>query len=123
MILARVTGDVVSTIKNEKYRGFRQLLAQPVELDAKTPLGPSFLVLDLVGAGEGDLVLILKEGGGVRILLQDETIPLAAVITAIVDELELAPEASLVGSSVLETNRAALAQANAQSDSGEGVEA
>ena len=114
MMLCRVTGDVVSTVKNEKLRGQKILICQPVDLDARTPLGASFLAVDTVGAGVTDLVLTLKEGGGVRIIFQDKEIPLAAVITAIVDEMSLSDEASLVGGSVLELNRAAAAAEGAE---------
>ena len=108
MNLCRVTGDVVSTVKNEKPVGYRILCVQPVELDCKTPRGPSFLAIDLVQAGVSDLVLTITEGGGVRIVLQDDGIPLSSVITAIVDDLDVvADESSLVGTSVLEHARAA----------------
>ncbi len=103
MNLCRVTGDVVSTVKNEKLCGHRILCVQPVELDAKTPRGSSFLAIDLVGAGVSDLVLTITEGGGVRIHFGDDHIPLSSVITAIVDDLDVvADESSLVGTSVLE---------------------
>jgi microcompartment protein CcmK/EutM len=101
--LCRVTGDVVSTVKNEKFVGHRILCVQPVELDGKTPKGSSFLAIDLVGAGISDLVLTITEGGGVRIHFADDQIPLSSVVTAIVDDLEVeADESSLVGASVLE---------------------
>ncbi len=106
MILCRVTGNVVSTVKNEKFRGHRIMVLQPVELDCKTPMGDSFLGMDLVQAGVGDLVLCLKEGSGVRLIFGDPDIPLSVVITAVVDDLEVADEAGLPGSSVLELARA-----------------
>lgn len=108
-MLCRVTGNVVSTVKNEKLTGHKILVCQPVDTDGRTARGPSFLALDLVQAGISDLVLTLKEGGGVRIIFEDDQIPLAAVITAVVDELALSDEPSLVGSSVLELSRAAAA--------------
>lgn len=114
MMLCRVTGDVVSTIKNPKLAGHKILICQPVELDGVTPQGPSFLALDRVQAGVSDLVLTLKEGGGVRIIFEDKEIPLAAVITAVVDEVAVNDEQALVGSSVLELNRAAAAAEGAE---------
>lgn len=108
MILCRVTGSVVSTVKHEKLRGHKQLIVQQVELDARTPRGDSFLALDTVQAGVGDLVLVLQEGSGARLIFEDERIPLANVVVAVVDELEVAPdEAALVGTSTLELARAA----------------
>ena len=109
MNLCRVTGDVVSTVKNEKLRGHRIMVVQPVELDGRTPKGSSFLGLDRVGAGVGDLVFVLQEGGGIRILYGDDQIPLAVAIIAIVDELEHVDPATLVGTSTLELAQAAAA--------------
>lgn len=106
MNLCRVTGDVVSTVKNERLVGHKILTVQPVDPDGKTPRGSSFLAVDLVGAGISDLVLTITEGGGVRIHLGDDQIPLSSVITAIVDDLEVeADESSLIGRSTLESNR------------------
>lgn len=108
-MLCRVTGTVVSTVKNPKLAGGKILVCQPVDLDGHTPLGASFLAMDTVQAGVSDLVLTLKEGGGVRIIFEDKQIPLASVTTAIVDELSIQDEDDLVGASVLELNRAAAA--------------
>ena len=83
MILCRVTGDVVSTVKNEKLAGNKMLVLQPVELDGRTPKGDAFLALDVVQAGVSDLVLALWEGSGTRLIFQDEHIPLAAVVIAV----------------------------------------
>lgn len=107
MRLCRVTGDVVSTFKSDKLHGQRLMIVQPVALDARTAEGPSFLAVDRVGAGVGDLVLILQEGGGIRILFGDKQTPITVVILAIVDELEAVDPATLVGSSTLELSQAA----------------
>ena len=107
MRLCRITGDVVSTVKNGKFQGHRILCCQPVDLDCRTPIGSSFLAVDLVQAGIGDLVLTITEGGGVRIHMQDDTIPLSSVITSHVDELDVVEdEGALVGQSCLEQARA-----------------
>lgn len=109
MILCRVTGDVVSTVKNPKLHGHRLLICQPVELDARTPRAPSFLAVDsLHQAGTSDLVLCIREGSGARLIFEDEKIPVEAVIVGIVDDLEVvADEARLAGQSELERARAA----------------
>ena len=49
MNLCLVTGDVVSTVKNERLVGHKILTVQPVDPDGKTPRGSSFLAVDLVG--------------------------------------------------------------------------
>lgn len=107
MKLCRVTGDVVSTVKNEKLHAQRLMCVQPVELDGRTPTGSSFLVADRVGAGISDLVLTIQEGGGCRILYNDKQTPIEAIIVAIVDELEVLDYEPLVGTSTIEVARAA----------------
>lgn len=102
MILCRVTGDVVSTVRHEKLAGRRLLLCQPVQLDAKTPQGGSFMAVDVAQAGTGDLVLVIREGSGARLIFQDDKIPLEAVVVAVVDDLEVHAWEGLVGRSTLE---------------------
>lgn len=89
MILCRVVGDVVSTVKNEQLKGEKLLLVQPVELDARTPRGVELIAIDTVQAGDGDLVLVNKEGGSARQILQNPNTPAQAVIVAVVDNFEI----------------------------------
>lgn len=105
MILCRVTGDVVSTVRHPKLTGRRLLVCQPVQTDAKTPQGGSFLAVDVAQAGTGDLVLAIREGSGARLIFDDEKIPLEAVVVAVVDDLEVHGWEGLVGRSTLEAAR------------------
>jgi microcompartment protein CcmK/EutM len=61
MILAKVIGQVVSTMKLDIFKGFKLLLVKPIDIEEK-PKGKSFLVLDTVQAGVGDIVLVMDEG-------------------------------------------------------------
>lgn len=90
MIISRVVGDVVSTQKNPHLEGHKLLLVQPVDLDGETAIGTSMIALDKVDAGEGDLVLVNKEGGSARIMLQDEEVPVQAVVVAVIDGIDVA---------------------------------
>ena len=105
MILCRVTGDLVSTVRHDKLAGRRLLLCQPVQVDARTAQGGSFVAVDVAQAGTGDLVLAIREGSGARLIFQDEKIPLEAVVVAVVDDLEVHPWEPLVGTSTLEQAR------------------
>ncbi|MBI3269254.1 MAG: EutN/CcmL family microcompartment protein [Planctomycetes bacterium] len=88
MILCRVTGTVVATQKHEHLRHNRILICHPVDLK-KELTGSSFLALDVTDAGEGDLVLVNREGGAARILFNDMHIPLQAVVVGIVDGIDV----------------------------------
>jgi microcompartment protein CcmK/EutM len=90
MLICRVVGDVVSTIKNEHLKGHKLLLVQPVDLDGQTPKGEALIALDKVDAGPQDLVLVNREGGAARILLDNPRIPVQAVIVGVIDNIDVA---------------------------------
>jgi ethanolamine utilization protein EutN len=63
MFLARITGSLVATHKVESLIGQKLLLVEPLRVDEKDqkslkPTGRSFVVVDTVGAGEGEVVLV-----------------------------------------------------------------
>jgi microcompartment protein CcmK/EutM len=92
MILAKVTGNVVSTIKATGYESRKILIVQPIDPDGKS-IGKSFLAVDTVQAGTGDTVLIMEEGGSARLILgEPETFTIKAVIAGIVDEIHHDPK-------------------------------
>lgn len=89
MNLARVLGTVVATEKLEVFRGKKILVVQPLD-EHQQPLGKSFLAVDdTMSAGEGDTVLVLTEGGGVRQILKDPTAPIRALIVGVVDQVDV----------------------------------
>jgi ethanolamine utilization protein EutN len=87
MILCRVLGNVVATVKHPSYKGHSILVCQPVKADGSTKLGSSFLAQDSVQAGVGDLVLCAREGNTARQLLGNDSDPFHAVVAAIVDQV------------------------------------
>jgi microcompartment protein CcmK/EutM len=88
MRLCRVKGTVVSTAKHPSYVGQKLLVVQPVDGAGKDQ-GHSFLAVDRVQAGEGDLVLVNSEGNGARQLFATkEKLPIRSVIVGIVDQVD-----------------------------------
>lgn len=90
MILCRVIGNSVSTVKHPVYEGKKVMVCQPVAPDTHTPAGRVFLAVDAVQAGPGDLVLAAREGNTARQILGRDEDPLHAVILGIVDEVTTA---------------------------------
>ena len=91
MKLCRVLGTVTSTVKLDCFRGLKLLVVEPVDGAGKA-LGKSFLAVDRVQAGEGDTVLVLSEGTGVRQLFgQPKTadFPIRSAIVGIVDAVDV----------------------------------
>jgi ethanolamine utilization protein EutN len=89
MILGRVTGTVVSTAKHPAYLGLKLLVVVPID-EAGRPSGEELLAVDRAQAGEGDTVLVLVEGNGVRQVFsaQGSPFPVLETIVAIVDHVE-----------------------------------
>ena len=91
MILARITGSVVSTIHHSIVDGRRLLLAERLDHTGK-PTGGYLIAMDVVGAGKGETVLVLDEGNGARQVLDDDNAPIRSVVVGIVDAVELASD-------------------------------
>jgi len=87
MILGKVVGNVVSTIKLPVYQGYKILVVQPVN-DKEEPQGESVLALDTVQAGVGDTVLVIDEGNSSRLIMNNSTAPVRTMIVGIVDAIE-----------------------------------
>jgi microcompartment protein CcmK/EutM len=87
MILAKVIGNVVSTIIAKGYESKKILVVQPID-PSGNPKGSSFLAIDAVQAGVGDMVLIMEEGGSARSILNEpESMTVKVVIAGIVDDI------------------------------------
>lgn len=93
MFLARVTGSLVSTQKVESMRGHKLLVVEPFRLDEKTrkslvTTGRTFVAVDTIGAGEGEMVLI-TQGSSARLTRQTKSLPIDTVIIGIVDQVHV----------------------------------
>ena len=86
MIFARVVGNVVCTLKDEKLVGTKLLLVQPVDLEGAAKGNP-LVAVDAAGAGEGELVLLVQ-GSSARQTKRTEGNPVDCTIFAIVDTIE-----------------------------------
>lgn len=90
MILGKVVGTVWATRKDEQLVGMKLQIVQPVDLDYSLKSG--FVVaVDSVGAGVGEIVLI-AQGSSARQTDLTRNKPVDAVITAIVDKLDVSQE-------------------------------
>lgn len=86
MILGRVIGTVVSTVKLDIYKGYKILAVSPIDPEGN-PSGKTVLAIDTVQAGTGDTVLIIDEGNSARVIIDDPMAPVRCVIAGIVDEV------------------------------------
>ena len=87
MILGKVIGTVWATRKDDQLVGMKLQLVAEVDLDYT--LKTSFVVaVDSVGAGVGEIVLV-TQGSSARQTELTRNKPVDAVITAIVDRLDV----------------------------------
>jgi microcompartment protein CcmK/EutM len=93
MFLARVTGSVVATQKVASMTGHKLLTVEPYRLDDEErrrliPTGRTFVVIDTLGAGLHELVLICQ-GSSARMTPETEKLPVDAVVIGLVDTVDI----------------------------------
>ncbi len=84
MYLARIEGSAVTTLHHPGLGGRKLLIARRSEPDGRLAPEP-VLVLDAVGAGLGDLVLVSTDGELARGLTGHKTAPVRLTAVGIVD--------------------------------------
>jgi microcompartment protein CcmK/EutM len=87
MLIARVMGTAISTIKDEKVRGSKLLILKQTDQTGKL-IGKAFVAVDLVDAGVGELVLT-GHGSSARQTFMTKECPVDAVVMAVIDHLEV----------------------------------
>jgi ethanolamine utilization protein EutN len=93
MILARVEGSVVATKKSGKMTGSKLLVVRPLVIDqpeAKEfrPGQTTLVATDSLGAGEGEVVLVVQ-GSSARLAMDNKDTPVDAVVIGLVDSVDL----------------------------------
>lgn len=88
MILGRVVGQVVSTMKRPQFEGAKLLLVQPETPDG-TARGHTLLAIDAVGAGVSERVIVVLEGRAAGEALGRKLSPVDAAILGIVDRVDV----------------------------------
>jgi microcompartment protein CcmK/EutM len=99
VILAKVIGTVVMTVKHPAFHGEKLLAVEPLD-ERGEPSGKSWLAVDRAQAGVGDTVLVMREGNGIRqIVGRDkgltvdaaikEAHPVRSMIVGVVDSVDV----------------------------------
>src|ERR1041384_8487009 len=93
MFLARAPGSVVATKKVASMVGSKLLTVEPLRVDPDKRdkligTGRTFVCVDTVGAGQGEMVLIVQ-GSSARLAPETEKLPVDAAIIGIVDSVNV----------------------------------
>lgn len=104
MFIGRVAGTVVSSHKVEQMTGQKLFIVEPLRVDEKKkdslkPTGRSFVVVDTIGAGEGEVVLCVQ-GSSARLTKNTKELPIDAAIIGIVDNVRIGNDCIFEGGDV-----------------------
>ena len=91
MLLGRVLGSAVCTIKYQDLDGVKLLTVQPLNKKLE-PLGGVQVAADVVHAGPGDLVVMVRAREASLAMRDVRFVPVDLAIVGVVDELEVRKE-------------------------------
>ncbi|HMO86761.1 MAG TPA: EutN/CcmL family microcompartment protein [Lacipirellulaceae bacterium] len=82
---ARIIGLATATVRHSSLAGCKLLIAQPLAADGARADGDPQLVVDRLGAGVGDRVIITSDGKFVRDLLGSDATPVRWTVLGLED--------------------------------------
>ena len=85
MYFGRVVGSATATVKHPSMEGCKLLLVMALQADGRSIEGDPVLVVDTLGAGKGEDVMITSDWIEVRELLGSKTSPVRWTVLGIVD--------------------------------------
>ena len=93
MFVAKVTGSLVSTQKVQSMVGNKLMIVEPYRLnpDNRSEMistGRTFVAVDKLGSGIGEMVLI-TQGSSARMTPETKEMPIDTVIVGIVDRVNV----------------------------------
>ena len=88
MLLGRVKGTAVCTVKYPGTEGLKLLVVQPLDSHLE-PVGALQVAADVVQAGEGDLCVMVRSREAALALPQVKFVPVDLALVGIVDELDV----------------------------------
>ncbi|MDO4542906.1 MAG: EutN/CcmL family microcompartment protein [Clostridia bacterium] len=84
MRIAKVVGNVVSTVKERTHYGKKFLIVQYID-QFGNPQGARQIAFDAVDAGIGDVVLVNVDGGAAKMLLNDNEVISNVTVCGVLD--------------------------------------
>ena len=85
MYYGRVVGNATATVKHPSMEGCKLLLVMALQADGRSIEGDPVLVVDTLGAGRGEKVMITGDGIAAREMLGDNTSPVRWTVLGICD--------------------------------------
>jgi ethanolamine utilization protein EutN len=91
MLIGRVEGTAVCTIKYPGMEGLKLLIVQPLNKKLE-PTGLRQVAADVVDAGVGDLCVMVRSREASLALPDVKFVPIDLALVGIIDELEVRPD-------------------------------
>ena len=82
MITAKLIDNIWATRKAASLQGYKLMLAEVI---GGTQVGRRLVVVDTIGAGIGERVIVTT-GSSARRMLENDQVPVDAVVVGIIDE-------------------------------------
>jgi len=90
MIIGKVVGAAIASIKLDALKASKILVVCPTDAQGNAS-GAAFLAVDLVGAGDGELVVV-SQGSSARMAIGQNSSPVDAAIIGILDTINYCGE-------------------------------
>jgi len=91
MLLGRVKGTAVCTLKYPGTQGLKLLVVQPLNKKLE-PVGALQVAADVVNAGPGDLCVMVRSREAALSLPDVKFVPVDLALVGIVDDLDVRPD-------------------------------
>ena len=91
MLLGRVRGSAVCTLKYPGIAGLKLLVVQPLDRKLE-PAGPLQVAADTVDAGAGDLCVMVRSREAALALPDEKFVPVDLALVGIVNQLDVRPD-------------------------------
>jgi len=82
--IAKVVGNVVSTVKDDKFYGHKLMIIEFIDLSG-APIGSRQIAFDCADAGTGDVVLVNVDGGAAKMFFNDDDLIADWTICGVID--------------------------------------
>jgi ethanolamine utilization protein EutN len=91
MILGRVVGSAVCTLKYTGMQGLKLLIVQPLDKRLE-PSGPLQVAADVVDAGPGDVCVMVRSREAALAMPDVKFVPIDLALVGVINELEVRPD-------------------------------
>ena len=91
MLLGRVCGTAICTVKYPGTEGLKLLVVQPLNRNLE-PVGTLQVAADVVQAGPGDLCVMVRSREAALAMPEVRFVPVDLALVGVVDELKVSPD-------------------------------